>query len=126
MIPTFIRSYKAFTTADPYHIATFADGANDKTVENAADGQEPFIGVFNSLGGDAGDMVDVHKAGIGEVVLAGPVAAGDLITSDADGKGIKAVATAGQTIRIVGYAEEPGVAGDIIEVWVALGLLHEA
>lgn len=52
-------------------------------------------------------------AGTLSVKLGGTVAAGDAVTSNADGVGI-ATTTAGD--QILGYALEAGVSGDVIEV----------
>jgi hypothetical protein len=43
------------------------------------------------MGGSTGGMVDVVRAGLASVRLGGTVAAGDPLTSDANGKAVKAV-----------------------------------
>lgn len=117
MIPTFIRSFEAATDVEGYTIATFASPATDNTVGEAASNTNALIGVFDKLGGTAGQMVDVHFAGMVEVKLGGAVEAGQAITSDASGHGVLAAAGAG--VHIIGFAAEPGASGDIIDVWMA-------
>lgn len=62
--------------------------------------------------------------GVEKCVLGGTVAAGDYVSSDANGKAVTATATAGATTgtRIVGQALAAGVAGDLVPIHVAKGL----
>ncbi|WP_299370436.1 capsid cement protein [uncultured Tateyamaria sp.] len=126
MIPTFIKSYTALAAVAGYRIVAFADAANDTTVQTAAANTDPVLGVSDRLGADAGQMLDVHRGGLLSVQLGGAVNAGDPLTSDADGKAIAAVAAAGTTVRIVGYADEPGIADDVVDFFFAPGILHQA
>lgn len=126
MIPTFIRSYLAASAVLGNRIVKYAAPSADKSVNTASANTQPFVGVSDRLGADAGEMLDVHRGGLVGVQLGGTVTAGAPITSDANGKGIVAVAATGTTVRIIGYADEPGVADDIIDVMWAPGLLHEA
>lgn len=126
MIQDFIRSYETAAEVDGHLIVKFADGANNSKVTTAAGATEALIGTADSLGADLGGMLDVHRGGVPTVRLGGAVNAGDPITSDANGKGIVATPAAATTVRIIGYAEEPGVAEDIIEYFFAPGLLHQA
>lgn len=124
MIPTFIRSYEASAAIAGSRIAAFSDAANSKKVAQGAAATDPLIGVFARLDGAQGAMVDVVRGGLAAVRLGGVVAAGDPLTSDANGKAVKCVGAAGAVRRIVGYAEEPGVADDIIDAWIAPGVLQ--
>ena len=126
MIPTFIKSYVAAAAVLGNRIVSFADAANDSTVETASAATDPILGVSDRLGADAGGMLDVHRGGLIDVQLGGTVTAGMPLTADADGKAVAAAAATGTTVRIVGYADEPGVADDIIKFMWAPGLLHEA
>jgi hypothetical protein len=63
--------------------------------------------------------VEVIHAGLASVLLGGAVVNGDFITSDAQGRGVRAVAGD----RYVGFALEDGVAGAGIEVLVQIGQL---
>lgn len=126
MIPTFIKSYVAAADVAGNRIVKYADPGTDATVDTAAANTDPSLGVSDRLGAEAGEMLDVHRGGLVDLQLGGTVTAGAPLTSDADGKAIAAVAAAGTTVRIVGYADEPGDANDIIKVMWAPGLLHEA
>lgn len=126
MIPTFTRSYEAASDVAGNRLVSFADASNDSTVETASAATDPLLGVSDRLGADAGQMLDVHRGGLVQVQLGGTVSAGAPLTSDANGKAVAASATASTTVRIVGYADQPGVADDIIDVMWAPGLLHEA
>jgi hypothetical protein len=125
VIPTFIKSHEASADIEAFRIARFSDaGASQKVAQGSA-ATDALIGVFDRMGGATGGMVDVVRAGLASVRLGGTVAAGDPLTSDANGKAVKALAAAGATRRIVGFADQPGVADDIIDAWIAPGLLHE-
>ncbi len=126
MIPTFIRSYVAAAAVLGNRIVKYAAPSTDKTVNTATASTQPFVGVSDRLGADAGQMLDVHRGGLVAVQLGGTVTAGAPLTSDDEGKAVAATATAGSTIRVIGYADEPGVEDDIIDVMWAPGLLHEA
>jgi hypothetical protein len=125
MIQGMIKSYEASATVDPYTIAVFSETSTTRRVAKAAANTTPAIGVFGAFGGVAGDMVDVHLSGLASVRLGGTVTAGAPLMSDASGKAVVATAAATTTRRIIGFAHEPGVADDIIDVWLAPGLLHQ-
>ena len=84
------------------------------------------LGVSDAMGADLGGMCDVHRDGLISVELGGTVTAGAPLTSDADGKAIAAVAAGGTTLRIIGFADEPGIAGDVIDAFLSPALLHQA
>ena len=121
-IPNFIRAYEAEAAVDPYLIAAFSDVAASSKISPAAASTDPLAGTTGKLGGEAGDMVDLTKGGIGSVTLGGTVTAGAALTSDANAAAV-ATTTAGD--RIIGYAEQPGVAGDIIDYFCAPGVIGE-
>jgi len=126
VIPTFIRAYEASAAVTGFGIAAFSDAASTDRVALAGANTAPIIGVFDRQGADIGGMADVIRAGLAPVLLGGTVTAGAPLTSNADGAAIAAVAATATTVRIIGYADAPGVVGDIIDVWVAPGLLHSA
>lgn len=121
-----IKSYVGAENIDPYLIAAAANAASDTTVETAGAATDPLIGVTGSMGGEAGQAVDLTILGPAEVRLGANVSFGDPLTSDANGKAIKAVAAAATTKFVVAYALAPGAADDIIPVRVAPGILHLA
>lgn len=110
--PTFIKSFKSGGVIPANSMVKF--GSVDGTVVAATAATDAIIGV-SVLGADAsGDIVDVTLGGIEEVKLAGAVTRGDFLTTDAASKAVSA--SAGN--RVVGYAMESGVSGDIIGVFV--------
>ena len=126
MIPTFTKSYLAAAVVLGRSIVAYAAPAADNSVETAATATVVGLGIADTLGAEAGQMLDVHRAGLAEVELGGPVSAGDPLMADANGKAIEAVAAAGTSVWFVGYADGPGVAGDFIDCFVAPGVIHEA
>ena len=59
-----------------------------------------------------------------EVEYGGTVAAGDLLTSDAQGRAVIASPASGTNARIVGIAEYSGALGDIGVIDLSLGSLQ--
>jgi hypothetical protein len=88
-------------------------GAADGGALQAAGSTIPFLGVADSLGAASGARCDVHTHGYADVVYGGVVAYGDPLTSDANGKAVKAEFAAGQVVHIIGFAMVAGVADDI-------------
>lgn len=125
MIPTFIRSYEASADIAPYRIVKFSDAANSPKVAQGAAATDPLIGVSDKMGGVSGGMTDVVRAGLAGVELGGAVSAGDPLTADADGKAVKCTPTADETHYVVGFADAPGIAGDIIDAFIAPSLLFQ-
>lgn len=126
MIPTFTRAYEASADVTPCRIARFSDVSASQKVANASANTQPLIGVFDKMGGVAGAMVDVHRSGLCSVELGGTVTAGQPLTADAQGRAIAATAAAATQVRIIGFADQPGVVGDIIDAWIEPSLLDRA
>lgn len=128
MIPTFTRAYEISTAVRPFRIARFSDVAATQRVAEATANTQPSIGVFDKLAGSAviGEMVDVHRSGLVSVELGGTVTAGQALTSDAQGRAIAAVAAPATQVRIIGFADQPGVIGDVIDAWIEPSLLDRA
>ena len=96
-------------TADGHVVQ--ADASSDTTIA------ERPIGVSDELGAKSGARVDVHLAGIADVVAGGAVARGSSVKADATGR---AVATATASDFVVGVALTAATAaGDIIPVLLA-------
>ncbi|GLK74726.1 DUF2190 family protein [Ancylobacter dichloromethanicus] len=119
----FIKSYIGAVAVDPYLIVKAAAPTTGTTVRPGAAATDVLLGVTDALGGDQGGTVDVVLAGPAEVRAGGNIAFGDPLTSDANGKAIKAVPVAGQTVVIVGWAGAPGALDDILPITVAKSLL---
>lgn len=115
MIPTLIRAFEASAAVAPFTIVKFSDVAASQKIAPATTNADPICGVAGSMGGAAGDMVDVTMVGISLVVAGGTITAGALLTMDAASKAIVAVPTAGIFMSIIGKALAPAVAGDVFE-----------
>lgn len=126
MIPAFTKSFEAEADVEGYCLVAFSDVAASSMVSTAAAETDPIIGVADAMGAVAGGQLDVHLAGLASVKLGGTVTAGAPITADEDGFAVAAAAATSTTVRVAGYACEPGVVGDIIDMWLAPSLLHEA
>ena len=94
-------------------------GTADLNMLTAAAATDKIMGVTTEIDAAIGERVDVGHFGIFDLKLGGAVARGDPLTSDAAGAGVVAVATN----RIGAFANISGVAGDIIPVTLALGVM---
>ena len=96
-------------------------------VQPAAAATDKLLGISTGVDSAAGARCDVILSGAADVVAGGAVAAGDLVTSGADGKAVAAAPAAGANARTVGTALTAAVAaGDIITVLVAPGSVQGA
>src|SRR5882724_3021289 len=117
--PGMIKSYNAEGGINPYTIVKF--GANDFGVVPAAAATDKLIGVTREFGSASGEPIDVIHDGITYVKLGGTVARGDLLTSDASGQAVVAAPGVGVNNRIIGYARQSGVVGDVIDIVIEPG-----
>jgi hypothetical protein len=108
------KTFVAGAAVSPYRIVK--PGATDANVVQGAAATDKLIGVGDSLGASSGETFDVILDGIALVKAGGTIAFGDPITSDATGQ---AVASTTQGNRVVGYAMESAVAGDLVGVRIA-------
>lgn len=126
MIPHFIRAFEASAAIGGARIVMFSDVSASSKITTANSATAPSFGVSDTVGAAQGEMCDVHLAGLVSVVLGGTVTAGAPLMSDANGAAIAATASAASTRRVIGFATQPGVAGDIIDVWLSQSLLDRA
>lgn len=126
MIPTFTRAFEASAAIGGNRIVAFSDVAASSKIALANSATAPSFGVSDTMGAALGDMCDVHMAGLASVVLGGTVTAGAPLMADANGAAIVATAAAASTRRVIGFAIQPGVAGDIIDAWLMPSLLDRA
>lgn len=94
-------------------------GADDETMTVGAAVGDKLAGIFQHTTENAGDQVRVATEGLSSLVLGGNVVRGDLITSDANGKGVAAAPASGVNNRVIGVAMNSGASGDIITVAIA-------
>lgn len=95
-------------------------GTADMSCVVAAAATDKLLGTSDELDHVTGEVVDVAVGAVPKVRLGGTVAAGDALTSDANGK---AIATTTTGNRIIGFAEIAGVLNDVITYERALGVL---
>lgn len=126
MIPSFIRAFEASAEITGRRIVAFSDVAASSKIAMAASATAPALGVADPMGAALGDMCDVHLDGMASVECGATVTAGAPLVADATGRAIPAVAAAATTKRIVGYALQPGVVGDFIDIWLSPSLLDRA
>lgn len=111
--------YTFFTTGPiaSKRIAKFT--ANPREVSPAAAATDKLAGVVDFAATAAGQPVDIAVGGVDEVQAGGNIAAGDPLTSDANGKAVVATYTAGVTKHVIGKALAPAVDGEIVPYVVA-------
>lgn len=119
--PVLTKSFRVGAAAlAGYLIIKFGSGG---LAEVAGAGTDPLIGAAGSLGAPANGMVDVDEVGWSEVRAGGNISSGDPLTTNNQGKAVKAVPVAGSVIRIIGFARMDAAADDIIPFIVAPGVL---
>ncbi len=119
--PIFTKSFRTGAAAIVgYLIIKFGAGG---FAEVASAPTDPLIGAAGALGAPANGMVDVDEAGWSEVRAGGNISWGDPLTTNNQGKAVKAVPVAGSVIRIIGFARMDAAADDIIPFIVAPGVL---
>lgn len=116
--PGLIKAYDPETAIAAYTIVKF--GTTEDQVVEAAAATDKLIGVSSEIDSAVGDRCDVIRSGIAPVLYGGTVAAGDLLTSNANGH---AIATTTASNRIIGIAEVAGVAGDRGSVLICPGII---
>jgi hypothetical protein len=116
-INSLFRARVAEAAVSKYRIVKAGVAAG--TCVTAAAAADKLLGTSDDLDHAIGEVVDVAVGPVPFVVLGGAVAAGDPLTSDANGAAV--VGAAGN--RTIGFAETAGVAGDIIPYLRALGVL---
>jgi len=120
--PLLIKNFKAGAALTKFRIVKF--GADQNTVIAGAAVADALLGVQDSLDVALGERVDVILSGVAEVEYGGAVTAGDLLTTDANGRAVPAAPAAGVNNRIIGVAMETGVLGDIGSVLIQPGRIQ--
>jgi hypothetical protein len=75
-------------------------------------------------GATAGQPMDIQLDGIAEVIAGGTIAAGAPVTANASGAAVTASPGAGVNNRLIGFAFEAAVSGDIFRVRLAPGSIQ--
>ena len=99
-------------------------GASDGVVVAGAAAADSLIGITTDIPAASGERCDVILDGLADALYGGAVTRGDLVTSDAAGRAIKAVPGAGVNHRVIGVALNSGVAGDVGQVYINHSMLQ--
>lgn len=120
-IPGLHRTFDAASDIAPYRICT--PGEAEHSVKQATAATDALIGTADELGKQANSRVDVCMGGLPAVEAGAAFAAGDPLTTDDQGRAVKA-AEGGN--RIIGIALEAATAaGDIVDYLFAPGYVGE-
>lgn len=121
-----LGTIKNFTSAGaiaPYRIV--AAGASDGIVKQATAATDKLLGCTGVGRVDAAEKrIDVCLDNVQKIEFGGDVAFGDPLTSDAQGRAIKAEPAAGANVRVVGNALESGSLGVIGDVHIVPSTLQ--
>lgn len=99
-------------------------GTTDDFASTATGPTDFLIGCIEGVSPLLGERVEVITHGIADVTLGATVARGAPVTSDATGRAVTAAPAAGVNNRIIGFARQSGVVGDIVEIIIAPGVLQ--
>lgn len=119
--PLLTKVFTATGVAVAGYLIVAAAAGGKVELANAA--TDLLLGAADSMGCPENGQLDIAQAGWSEVRCGGNVTFGDPLTSDANGKAIKAVPVVGQVVRIIGFAQADAVANDIIPFQVAPSVL---
>jgi hypothetical protein len=119
MNPLFITTRRAAGAITARSIVK--PSTNDYEIVLASAATDKLMGITTEIDAASGEPCDVIRTGIAAVKLGGTVAAGDYITADSSGHGVKCAPTTGTVAQFIGKVEVAGVSGDIVDVWVAPG-----
>jgi hypothetical protein len=109
--PVLVKNFTAESAAAPYRIMKF--GAAEGKVKQTAAATDSMLGVSTMVSAEAGERIDVILSGVAEVEYGGTVAAGDYLTSNANGQAVKAAPAAGVNNGVIGKAVISGASGDV-------------
>ncbi len=115
----YIRNFKAEAAIPAFTIVK--NGTVDGNVLQATAIGDKLLGVSTDIAAAINERCDIILAGPATILFGGPVARGDLLTSDATGRAVTAAPAAGVNNRIIGIAMVSGVVGDIGQMIVSQG-----
>lgn len=120
-----VKTYTSGAVIVKRRIVKFS--SSDGVVVQASAATDALVGVSDLIAaGTSGDPVDIIRSGVALVEYGGNVTRGAPLTADSDGKAVAAAPTATNSVRIIGFAEVSGVAGDIGKVFIAPGSVSNA
>ncbi len=116
--PEFFKTLIADGVVGSYRIV--AHGSVDGSAKQADAATDALMGTTQEFGAVDAERLDVALGGLPEVQYGGTVQRGDPLTSDAEGKAVKATVSGS---RIIGFAWVSAVANDIAPYQAASGFL---
>lgn len=118
----FIKTFDASGAIVAYSIVKAT--ATDFAVAQATAATDKVLGVTTEIDAADTERVDVVISGTAFVKAGGTIAAGDPITANASGYAVTAAPAAGSNNRIIGFARQSAVSGDVFEVILSLGVIQ--
>jgi hypothetical protein len=114
----FYKSRRAATAIGACLLAAYT--GNSDEVALAVSPNTPIAGVNDNVDVPLGQQADVQMTQLADVRFgAGGVAPGDPVTTDAQGRAVKAVKQNGAIVWVAGIAQRPQLEGDIGPILVA-------
>lgn len=118
----FIKTYDASGAIPAYTIVKFT--STDFQVIKAAASTDKLIGITTEIDAADTERVDVIHNGTAWVKAGGTIAAGDPITSDANGNAVAAAPGTGVNAQCIGRARQAAVSGDVFEMILDMFVLQ--
>ena len=111
-----MRKVLSFEAASAIPARSFVKFTEDMKVEAATLATDKIIGISDTVNFEAGDMADIYLNGeICELEAGGTITAGDVVTSDSEGKAVVA-----DSANYGAIALDSAVDGDIIRAIVTI------
>jgi len=118
-----IRNFTAESVVEKYRIVKF--GTADGTVAHAGTATDKMFGITTEVGAVEGERADVIYSGPALVETGGAFDKGDFLTSDSQGRAIKATPAAGTNCIVIAQAFETVTASAlVIEINLAQGVMQ--
>jgi hypothetical protein len=111
---------KNFTAGGAIPVYRIAALSAAETVVQASGPTDVIIGVNDDVAPASGERTDIYVQGMVWIEAGGTVGLGDPVTSDSVGRAVTAGLAPVAGTRIVGYAFDAGVSGDLIRVLLTL------
>ena len=119
--PILTKSFRAPAAIAGYLIAAATGAGNSVRAANGP--TDALVAAVDEMGAPAGGMADIDVVGISSVRFGDDVAFCDPLTSDAQGRAVKAEAIEGEIVRIIGFAMCDAGENDVGTYWIAPGIL---
>ena len=121
--PLFHTNFAAETAIPINRLVKF--GTGDRNVVLATAATDFLVGPVNEMPAAIGERIDVVRGGIAWVECGAAVPRGSPITADAVGRAVVAAPAVGVNNRIIGFADESGLAaGDVIRFVIEPGIIQ--